>query len=65
MKGNKRLEEAKKLWEKLGDIPVDEREGQYIDEEFLDFPIGTDREDIWHWFESEFNVSVAVDLMNL
>lgn len=48
------------LWETLGDIPIDSDET--IEEKFLHFPVGTDREDIWHWFEDTFNCSV-VDLM--
>lgn len=60
---NKSLEEAKRLWEELGDIPVNDQEE--IDESFLDFEIGTDMYEIWHWFEETFNVSVAKDLMNL
>ena len=57
------LEKAKELWEELGDIPVNDQEE--IDESFLDFEIGTDMYEIWHWFEETFNVSVAKDLMNL
>jgi len=56
------------LWEKLGDIPVND-EGD-LDEPFLEawegkplFEVGTDREDIWRWFEDEFDVLVAEDLM--
>lgn len=52
--------EAKDLWEKLGDIPVDV-DGE-IEEPFLDFEVGTDREEIWHWFEEKFNIRVY-DLM--
>ena len=61
--------EALKLWEKLGDIPVNE-EGE-LDEEFnpegfeASFEVGTDPEDVWHWFEETFNVSVAKDFMGL
>ena len=61
-----RIEVAKGLWQKLGDIPVNEDEeieqewntgvGKY----FFD---GTHREDIWHWFEEFFDLSVAEDLM--
>lgn len=51
------------LWDLLGDIPIDEDE--CIEESFLSFEIGTDREDIWHWFEGKFDLSVAVDLMGL
>lgn len=52
---------ATKLWKKLGDIPIDEDE--CIDEPFtcppiVNFPAGTDREYIWHWFEETFDVSV-------
>lgn len=52
---------AEKLWEQLGDIPIDDDE--CIKEEFIGFQPGTHREDIWHWFESTFNLSVAEDLM--
>jgi hypothetical protein len=54
---------AKHLWKKLGDVPTDEEgvDGG-IDEDFLHFSKGTDVYDIWHWFESEFDVSVAEDL---
>ncbi|KKN11364.1 hypothetical protein LCGC14_1027040 [marine sediment metagenome] len=54
---------SKILWEKLGDTPVND-DGE-IQVRFLHFSIGTDREAIWHWFENEFNLSVAKDLMNL
>ena len=27
------------------------------------FPAGTDREEIWHWFEETFQISVAEALM--
>lgn len=51
------------LWNKLGDIPIDEQE--CIEEKFEHFEIGTHRETIWHWFEEKFNLSVAKDLMKL
>ena len=53
--------EAKKLWNELGDIPINESEE--IEEAFIHFPKGTDKVDIWHWFEEEFNLSIAIDLM--
>ncbi len=59
----KKLTEAKRAWKILGDIPVNDSEE--IEEFFLHFPIGTHREEIWHWIEEEFNVSVATDLMYL
>lgn len=54
---------ARELWTRLGDVPVDD--DGYIEIAFLQFPAGTDREDIWHWFESEFNLSVVEDLMKM
>lgn len=43
---------ADELWELLGDTPIND-DGE-IDEPFLTFPIGTQREEIWHWFEDTF-----------
>ena len=57
------LEKAKELWEEFGDIPSNNNDE--IEEPFLDFPVGTDRFVIWKWFEEKFNISVAVDLMEL
>lgn len=45
------MEELKKLWEDLGDIPVND-DGE-IEEKFLDFEVGIDREEIWYWFEEQ------------
>jgi len=53
--------EARKIWDDLGNIPVNENEE--IDEIFLHFPIGTNIYDIWHWFENTYDLSVHNDLM--
>ncbi|WP_132347988.1 hypothetical protein [Photorhabdus luminescens] len=61
------LLQLKKLWKRLGAIPVDEitqDDGTFIDyiaisEPFLNFPIGTDTHEIWQWFESQ-NVGFSV-----
>lgn len=55
------LECAKHLWRILGDIPIDDDEE--IEEQFLTFEVGTDRYEIWSWFEYYFNLSVHEDLM--
>jgi hypothetical protein len=52
---------AAQLWGELRSIPVDD-EG-VTTSRFQDFEAGTDTEDIWHWFEDTFNLSVAEDLM--
>ena len=49
---------VRELWEDFGDVPMNP-ETETIDEEWNGFPAGTFREDIWHWFEREFDVSVA------
>jgi len=58
-----KMNKAKKLWKELEDIPIDE--GEYIEEDWRYFDKGTHIYDIWHWFEEEFNLSVAVDLMGI
>ena len=51
----------KRLWKMLGDIPTDKSE--CIELPFEHFPVGTHREEIWHWFEDNFDIAVF-DLMN-
>ena len=50
------------LWKQLGDIPVGD-DGA-TEEPFLHFDEGTDREDIWHWFEAQnpdFSVGMVME----
>lgn len=49
---------VKDLWEEFGDIPMDP-ETEEIEESWKHFLPGTHREDIWHWFEEHFDISVA------
>lgn len=44
------------LWQDFGDIPINDNDE--IEESFLDFPKGTNRFEIWHWFEETFQISV-------
>lgn len=54
------LKRAKYFWQQLADIPIDNDEN--ILEPFnVFFEKGTNRYDVWHWFESTFGVSV-IDL---
>lgn len=55
---------AEELWKRFGDIPMDP-ETECIEQDWNGFKAGTFREDIWHWFEKTFNVSVAKDLMHV
>jgi hypothetical protein len=50
------------LWEALGDIPVND-DGE-IEQPFLKWSVGTDREEIWHWFDEHHSEGVK-NLMNL
>ena len=38
------------MWEKFGDIPVDEN-GITIEQDFYIWKKGTEKEEIWHWFD--------------
>lgn len=38
------------MWEELGDIPVNE-EGTKIEQDFYIWKKGTEKEDVWHWFD--------------
>ena len=53
---------VKDLWEEFGDVPMDPVL-EITEQSWHHFPAGTRRETIWHWFESEFNLSVAENLM--
>lgn len=56
------MNELKELWDKLGDIPINEDEE--IEEVFLHFDKGTDRYEIWHWFEEQNEAFIIGDLLN-
>lgn len=43
-----------RVWEALGDVPIDENEN--IESVFLQFEIGTGKYDIWHWIEEKYNI---------
>lgn len=49
------------LWERLGDVPVDD--DGFLDDCFMGYEPGTDREEIWHWFDEYHSEGVAA-LMN-
>lgn len=49
-------------WEVFSSVSMNP-ETECIETKWNGFPAGTHREEIWHWFEETFGVSVAVDLM--
>ena len=52
-----RDEKLEKLWAEFADVPMDP-ETETMEGEFLDFPIGTPREDIWRWFDERHTKGV-------
>lgn len=44
------------LWQQLGDIPIDDDEN--IDEDFDMWKKGTDRIEIWYWFDEMYKQGV-------
>lgn len=49
--------ELEKLWVLFGNVPVNDNDE--ILEEFLGFPEGTDRIEIWNWFDEQYPKGVA------
>lgn len=49
------------LWEKLGEIPIDNDDN--LEEDFMQFPAGTYRFDVWHWFDERCPRNLHDDLM--
>lgn len=44
--------DIKQLWIEFGDIPINNNDE--IEQPFMDFEIGTDRFQIWHWFDERY-----------
>ena len=62
----KKLDMAKQIWDELADIPTVEAEYDLlIDTDFRCWNKGSTIFDIWHDIENWFDVSIAVDLMNM
>ena len=59
-----RMHSVTELWAEFGDLPMDP-ETECIESDWLIFPAGTHREEIWQWYERAFHISVAEDLMHL
>lgn len=55
------IEILRRMWELFEDIPIDEEED--IDLDFLLWEKGTDRYEIWHWFDELCPHGLAKDIM--
>lgn len=56
------MDSIKMLWRDFGNVPMDPKT-ERIEEAWHGFKKGTHREEIWHWFEDTFDISVG-DLMS-
>lgn len=50
--------ELDELWKQLEDLPMDP-DTEKTEEPFLSFPAGTDREEIWHWFDERHSKGIS------
>lgn len=50
--------ELELLWKQFEDVPMNP-DTERIEEEFIGFPAGTDREDILHWFDERHSRGVV------
>ena len=55
---HKRDAELERLWDEFADVPMNP-ETEKMEEPFLHFPVGTDREEIWHWFDDRHSKGVV------
>lgn len=51
-------EQLEEFWSRFGDVPMDP-ETERMEDDFLSFPQGTHREEIWHWFDKRHSKGVA------
>lgn len=51
----------KELWERFADVEVNAEDE--IEEDFICFPVGTSKFDVWHWFDDRCPNGLVVDLM--
>lgn len=53
-----RDERLEQMWSELSDVPLNP-DTEEIEEQFKSFPAGTNREEIWHWFDERHSKGVA------
>ena len=49
---------VEELWDNLADVPI-APETEELNEPYYIWPKGTDKEDIWHWFDEHHSKGVA------
>ena len=53
-----RDKQLESLWEQFADVPMNP-DTECLEEEFIHFPEGTHREEVWHWFDERHSKGVA------
>ena len=51
------MTEIEKMWDEFGDVPINDNDE--IEEPFYRWGKGTDRFEIWKWFDNNYPVGVA------
>lgn len=59
-KDPKMVEDLKRLWAEFSDVPIDDDDN--IQKDFLGFKAGTDRFEVWRWFDSKCPNGLRKDL---
>lgn len=54
---SERDRELEELWGEFTDVPVDP-DTERIEDDFLCFPRGTPKEDVWRWFDERYSKGV-------
>ena len=54
-------QEQAALWQQLGNVPCDD-DGSIL-EQWREWPVGTDREVIWRWFDERHSAGLVEGLM--
>lgn len=49
-------EDLRQLWRLFGDVQIDDND--LVTEPFMDWPVGTNRFDIWRWFDDRYDGGV-------
>ena len=57
-----RLLTLEELWDQFSEVPVNNDDE--IEEDFLLFPAGTSKFDVWHWFDDRCPNNLHDDLLN-
>lgn len=50
--------ELERLWNEFANVPINP-ETEKLEEAYLYFPAGTDREDVWHWFDNRHSKGIG------